>query len=223
MSRLFVTTRELNFLSDITKELFKDVIGNFIYYYAINETKTRVHGIYNEALDKVFDPPIKIDCLVDSNFQADTKVDQFGIDSQFKLEVFIQYRDLVDKGINVNIGDYVAFSDVFYEIAERHVMRNIWGLPEHKDGIKLVCTKARESQFKTTTLGPTDIARSDADAVQTTFVQQRGQVENSEGPTADVRDLQRTGILDAPLGGPREVSPAGDATGTGSSFFDEEE
>jgi hypothetical protein len=222
MSRLFITPRELNFISDITKEIIKDVVGQKIYYYAISELKTQTHAVYNEALQKVYDNPIALDCLVDNNFQTDTKIDKFGVDAQFKIEVFLQHRDLVDKGINVNIGDFFSFSDVFYEITERVFMRNIYGLPEHKDGIKLVGVKSREGLFKAPTIGPTDISRPEADAVQTEFHQQRGETLDQNGdPTGDKRDLVNDGVLEKPLTGPKEVSVRGDTTGAGSSFYDE--
>ena len=35
MARLFITPRELNFISDITKEIIKDVVGQKVYYYPI--------------------------------------------------------------------------------------------------------------------------------------------------------------------------------------------
>lgn len=219
MSRLFITPRELNLISDITKEFVKDVVGQRIYYYPINEAKTRSDVVYNEAVQKVFDNPIMIDALVDTQFQTDTKINQFGVDAQFKIEVFLQYRDLVDKGIAPAIGDFFSFSDVFYEVTEKVFMRNIYGLPEHKDGIKLVGTKARDTQFKAPTLGPTDIARPEKDAVQTTFHQQRGQVENADGPTGDVRDLQKEEVVGKPITGAKEVSPRGDNDSSGASSF----
>jgi hypothetical protein len=222
MSRLFITARELNFISDITKEIIKDVVGQKIYYFPISEIKTKPHEIYNEALQKFYDNPIAIDALIDNNFQTDTKIDKFGIDAQFKIEVYIQHRDLVDKGINVTIGDFFSFSDIFYEITERVFMRNIYGLPEHKDGVKLVGNKAREGLFAAPTFGPTDISRTDSDAVQNTFVQQRGEELDQNGnPTGDKRDLVENGVLDKPLTGPKEVSPKGDLTNAGSSFYDE--
>lgn len=222
MARLFITPRELNFISDITKEIMKDVIGQKVYYYPISEHKTKTHDVYNEALKKVYDNPIALDAFVDNNFQTDTKVGKFGIDAQFKVEVFLQHRDLVDKGINVNIGDFFSFSDVFYEISERVFMRNIYGMPEHKDGVKLVGIKAREGLFTAPVVGPTDISRPDADAVQTTFVQQRGYSTDSDGnATGDKRDLIENGVLEEPLTGVKEISPAGDQTGSGSSFYDE--
>lgn len=222
MARLFITPRELNYISDVTKEIIKDVIGQRIFLYPISELKTQTHGIYNEALKKVYDNPIVLDAMVDNNFQTDTKIDKFGVDAQYKLEVFIQHRDLVDKGINVSIGDFFSFSDVFYEITERVFMRNIYGMPEHKDGVKLIGTKARAGLFDAPVIGPTDISKADPGAVQTTFVQQRGSSLDENGnPTGDKRDLVENGVLEQPLTGPKEVSPKGDETGAGSSFYDE--
>jgi len=222
MSRLFITPREVNFISDITKEFMKDVVGQKVYYYAISEHLTKTHGVYNEALKKVFDNPIALDALVDNNFQTDTKISSFGVDAQFKIEVFLQHRDLVEKGINVSIGDVFSFSDIFYEITERTFMRNIYGLPEHKDGVKLVGTKARIGFFDAVVQGPTDIARPEPDAVQETFEQQRGYATDSRGePTGDQRALVKNGVLDEPITGPKEVSPKGDRTGSGSAFYDE--
>lgn len=222
MGRLFITPRELNFISDITKELIKDVVGQRVYYYPISEIKTKTHGVYNEALKKVYDNPIALDALVDNNFQNDTKIDKFGVDAQFKIEVYVQHRDLVDKGINVAIGDFFSFSDVFYEITERVFMRNIYGMPEHKDGVKLVGVKAREGLFSAPVLGPTDIRYTDSDAIQETFAQQRGESLDALGqPTGDKRDLVDNGVLEKPLTGPKEVSEKGDSESVGSAFYDE--
>lgn len=222
MARLFITPRELNFISDITKEIIKDVVGQRIYYYPISELKTKTHGVYNEALRKIYDNPIAIDALVDNNFQNDTKIDKFGVDAQFKVEVYIQHRDLVDKGISVNIGDFFSFSDIFYEITERNFMRNIYGMPEHKDGVRLVGVKAREGLFIAPIKGPTDIEYTDADAVQEEFHQQRGEALDSNGEaTGDKRDLVENGVLEKPLTGPKEVSDKGDPAKVGSAFYDE--
>lgn len=221
MARLFITPREINFISDITKEIVKDVVGQKIYYYPISETKTQSHEVYNEAMQKIFDNPIVVDALVNAQFQTETKINKFGIDTQFTLEVYIQHRDMVEKGLNPSIGDYFSFGPIFYEITEYKYMRTIYGQAENIDGVSLMGTRVRESQFKALTNGPTDIKYTDKDAVQDTFVQQRGVIENKEGPTEDVRDLVKNGVLDPPLSGPREVSSLGDSTGAGSSFYDE--
>jgi hypothetical protein len=221
MARLFVSQRELNYISDLTKEIIKDVIGQKVYYYPISEKKSRTHGVYGESLQKVFENPIILDALVDTNFQTETKIDQFGIDTQFRLEVFVQYRDILEKGIEISIGDVFSFSDIFYEVSDVTFNRYIYGMPDHLDGMKMVGTRIRKSQFDTFAIGPTDIAHSDDDAVQTMFQQQRGEAYNVDGETGDVRDLVKNEVLEKPLEGQRQVSLREDNSKTGSSFYDE--
>lgn len=220
MSRLFITERELNFISDITKEIIKDAIGQKIYLYPISELKTQSHEVYNEAIKKVYDNPVEVDALVGQP-ETTVKVDGFGIDKTFKVEVYLQWRDVVDKGISVNIGDYFSYGDNFYEIAEYVYTRNIYGQVDHKDGMKLTGTKVREGQFRSKILGPTDISYAEDDAVQKTFAQQRGAAENANGPTNDKRELIERGVLDPPLTGPKEVN---DKSGSpsGNSFYGED-
>jgi hypothetical protein len=64
LARLFITSREIDFISDINKELVKDIQGQKIYYYVVREDLTNVHDVYEEAPEKVFDPPIEIDARV---------------------------------------------------------------------------------------------------------------------------------------------------------------
>lgn len=88
--------------------------------------------------------------------------------------------------------------------------------------MKLVGVKAREGLFKAPVIGPTDISRTDPDAVQTEYHQQRGEPLDQNGDlTGDKRDLVDNGVLDKPLTGPKEVSERGDPQGVGSAFYDE--
>ena len=221
MARLFVTTKELDFISDINKEIIKDVNGQVIYLYPISEVKTISHEVYDETINKIFDNPIAIDAMVDAQFHDQTEIQTFGVDAKFKIEVFIQYVDLIDKGINIQIGDYFSFSSIMYEIVDKTTTKNIYGLPERKNSVKLIGIHSRESNFKNKFIGPTDIMYSDNDATQKTFVQQRGFSQNKFGETADSRALINNGLLELPIDGPREVSPNGDTTNTGSAFYDE--
>ena len=77
----------------------------------------------------------------------------------------------------------------------------------------------KKGQFKAKIFGPTSESNTDADAVQDTFVQQRGFKENRLGETADTRELQKNGVLDEPISKPKEVSPKGDTTKRGASSF----
>lgn len=219
MSRLFVTARELNFISDITKEVTKDVVGQKIYYYSISEINTRTNGLYNESPEKIFDNPIEIEALVESP-ENQIKTHVFGPEKINKLNVFVQYRDLVDKGINITIGDFLQYGKFIYEITQATQLNPIYGMVEQLDGIKLECVQARIGQFNPKKLGPTDRAFSDTDAVQTEFTQQRGQEMVDDKPTADKRDLQQNDVLDKPITGAKSINNK-NGTKSGSSFYDE--
>lgn len=220
MARLFVTERELNFINDIMKEVVKDVIGQKIYYYSISEIKSRVHDVYEESPNKIFENPIEIDALVKYSGQ-EVKTNRFGSEEYYNIECYIQERDLIDKQIDVREGDFFSYGETFFEIIKAPRSDVIFGQIEHKSYITVSGKQARKGQFITKVLGPTSEAYSDPDAVQTTFVQQRGFEENRLGKTGDVRDLQKSGVLDAPLTGPAEVSPNGDPERVGSAFYDE--
>jgi len=220
MARLFLGPREIAFVNDITKELISDVNDQNIFLYTISEKMTLAHDVYHESQHKAFNNPVKLACFVDAILQEDTKIDQFGIDSTYKVECYVQYKDLVDRGIEINVGDFFSFSDIFFEITQMKAIKNIWGQAEHKNGLVFVGTKARDDQFKALLHGPTDIKYTDEDAVQKKFVQERGESENSEGLTGDTRELRE--VLGKPITGPKEVSERGavlDDSHYKSSFY----
>ena len=219
MSRLFITSRELNFIADITKEIVKDVIGQRVFYYPINEVKTSAHELYNESSQKIYDAPIEIEAMV-SMPANETTTNLFGPERLNKLEVFIQHQDMVDRKINLAIGDFLRYGEYMYEVAKLIYMRNIYGHVEQIDGVKLVCTQARQGQFVAPQVGPTDTEYSDKDAVQTEFTQKRGFDVVDDKPTGDIRKLQENGVLDKPISGPAKINNVdGDIAGEG--FYDD--
>jgi len=220
MARLFVTPREINLINDLTKEIIKDVVGQKIYYYSISEAKTKINELYDESPEKFFESPVEIECLVD--YQEPTfTTNKYGIEKTQNIEVFIQSKDLSDKQIEVDAGDFFTYGSVIFEITSVTVTKNIFGQIEHNDGIKLIGKQSRKQVFFTKVLGPTDSQHSDPDAVQDTFVQQRGFKTNQLGETGDVRELQKNGVLDKPITKPKEVSKKGEPGKSGSSFYDE--
>lgn len=222
MSRFFITPREINFISDIAKELVKDVIGQKIYFFPISEIKSHVHDVYEESPDKVFENPIEIDALVKYDPQ-EIRTNRFGSEEYYSIEVYVHARDLLDKGIEILEGDFFSYGTVFFEVIKAPDSTTIYGQVEHKGYLTVTGKQSRKGQFISKVFGPTDEEYTDKDAVQDTFVQQRGQDKNRLGITGDVRELQKRGILDKPISGPKEISPRGDNTGAGSSFYDEED
>ena len=221
MARLFITPREINFINDVAKELVKDVIGQKIYYFQISEIKSKVHDVYEESPDKVFENPIEIDCLV--KYEPDEiRTNRFGSESYFSIEIYIQTRDLLDKGIEVLEGDFFSYGQTFFEVIKAPSSAVIFGQIEHERFTTVTGKQSRKGVFISKIFGPTSEQHTDDDAVQETFVQQRGFKSNKLGPTNDVRELQKRGVLDAPITGPKEVSEKGGSSRVGSSFYDED-
>jgi len=221
MSRLFITPREISFINDIAKEIVKDVIGQKIYLFPISVAKTKVHDVYEEAVDKIFDNPIKVDALV--LYSADQiTTGRFGSEEYYTIDVYLQVKDLLDKGIQVNEGDFFSYGEVFFEIIKAPVSNTIYGEIEYSGYITITGKQSRKGNFLSKVFGPTDQSYSDSDATQKTYIQQRGFKNNQEGPTGDIRELQVDGVLTKPITGPAQVSKKGSAgTKTGSSFYDE--
>jgi hypothetical protein len=218
MARLFVTPREIDLISDITKEVIKDVVGQKIYYYHVREDLTDVHDVYEEATNKIFDPPVEIEARVE--YQPDEiRTNRFGSESQYTISVFLHERDLLDREINARAGDYFSYGDVFFEITSAIVENNVYGQIEHSIGVKLTGKQARMGQIDLAPIGPTSESYSDEDAVQDTFVQQRGFEKNDLGETGDKRQLVADGKLDEPISKPQEVSTKGKVSTTDSSFY----
>lgn len=218
MARLFITPREQALISDLTKEIVKDVIGQRIYYYRVMTEVTSVHDVYEEAIDKHFDTPIEIDATVQWN-PSETSTTRFGSEKVSTMNAYIHYRDLIDKDIEVKEGDYFSYGDTFFEIVTTSFISEIYGEVEYKTGVQIVGKQARKGLIDKEPIGPTDEGSGDTDAIQETFVQQRGESENSLGETGDVRALQQQGKLEGPEEGPREVSPRGDDSDINSSFY----
>lgn len=221
MARLFITPREINFINDIAKEVIKDVIGQKIYLFQMSEIKSKVHDVYEESPDKVFETPIELDCLVKYS-GAEVITNRYGSEKLFTIEAYIQARDLIDKGIEILEGDFISYGSVFYEITKAPNSEIIIGQIEHERFITISGRQSRKDLFVSKVFGPTSESYSDEDAVQETFVQQRGFEENRLGKTGDIRDLRKNGVLEAPITGPKEVSSKGDETNVGSSFYSDE-
>jgi len=218
MARLFVTPRELDFISDINKELTKDIIGQTIYYYKVREDITEVHDVYEEAIEKVFDPAIEIDALVEWS-PATIKTDRFGYEKTYELGVYIHYRDMVDREIALREGDYLSYGDNFFEITSIKYDKTIFGQIEHLSGYVIQAKQARKGQIDKEALGPTEEMYTDPDAVQESWAQQRGQEKNQDGLTDDKRALLENETLEGPISGPKQIKKS---DGINSSFYGDE-
>ena len=213
MARLFITPREIDLISDITKEIHKDVIGQVVYYYSVREDVTKVHDIYEEAPEKIFDPPVEIDARLE--WQAkEISTDRFGHHAVMSMTVYLHYRDVIDRGLEIREGDYLSWGDNFFEITTSKYDSILFGQIEHVTGYVLTAKTARKGQIDVQPIGPTKEIYSDPDAVQQEFTQQRGNHK-----TGDRRELIADDVLEAPVSGAKSVSSQGSNK---SSFYGDE-
>lgn len=214
MSRLFITPRELDLISDITKEIVKDVIGQYVFYYPVRSDITQVHDVYEESMDKFFDNPIQLDALVEWS-PGEIRTNKFGSEKFHNIEIRVHARDLVDKNIMVKMGDFISYGSVFFEITQVVTISKIFGQVEHVTGYKVVGKQAREGLINKNNIGPAAQTLDTNKVVQEKFVQQRGLEDSEAGKTNDKRALQENGKLDAPLTGQKKI----DDDGSSSSFY----
>ena len=208
MARLFITSREIDLISDLAKEVTKDVVGQKVYFYKARADLSNVHDVYEESPDKVFNPPVEIDCRAEWSASEPT-TGRFGSEDLASIIVYFHERDLIDKDLDPEPGDFFSYGSTFFEITSTVINSQVYGQVEHSVGLKVIGKQARIGLIDIVPIGPTDQSYSDPDAIQETFAQQRGFKENQLGKTADTRSLQKKGVLDKPISGPAEVSPAG--------------
>ena len=218
MGRLFVGQREVDFFSDITKEIIKDVAGQKIYYYTVRDDLSNIHDIYEESIEKIFNPPIEIECLVEWQ-PSEIRTNNFGSEQIKTVSLFLHYRDLLDRGIVFNEGDFFSYGSLFFEATSVIYDKLVYGQIERVVSMKVVGKQARFQNIAKDPIGPTWAGYADDDAIQTTFEQQRGTTDT------DKRQLREDGVLPEPISGPKKVAPDGTVksiNGVGSSFYGDE-
>jgi len=226
MARLFFTEKEADLFSDLTKEIIKDVIGQKIYYYHVREDLSSPHALYEESIEKAFDLPVELDCLVEWQ-PAEVKLTNFGYEQTKSVTVFLHPRDLRDKDFSVMEGDFFQFGEYFFEITTIIVEKIMFGQTERIAGYKMQGKQARINLINKKFFGPIDEMYTDEAAVQKNFEQQRGMAVNSQGlETGDIRQLRKDGILEEPITGVKQVKPQPSKINSNtikSSFYGEED
>ena len=211
MSRLFITQKEIEYHTDITQEMVKDVIGQKIFYFPMSTNKSTINDTYNEAIEKVYDGPIVIDALCGQPDWENIS-NNYGTYLQGKIEVLFQGRDLNLKNIKLSEGDFFTYGSHTYEIVVCVPLSNLWGQEEYDRSFRVSAITARPGRFDPSKYLPPAI---EPDDVQKQFVQQRGLKETKEGITNDTREMrERLGEEMAPIAlgdGPRIVEETGES------------
>lgn len=142
---MFVGEPERNYQKQISDEIFEDVVGQQILYFAVDIDKTKFHPLYKEAINKMFFNPIRIFASIDYE-DNNTTIDKYGKDRRSSIKVhFPKKRITDDQNLFVREGDFIYYNSEFHEIAKLEEPKELYGNIEHKIEITAVCVKARSA------------------------------------------------------------------------------
>ena len=144
---MFTGKKEKDLVKQVNDEIIERVVGQTVLYYPVSLEHTNYSEIYGEAIEKNFLNPIRVHALVKFDSQ-DTTTTPFGIDRVEKITVNFHKRRLTeDQDLFVREGDFVLFSDKYYEILTLTEPRWLFGQPESSFEIAASCVRAREGLF----------------------------------------------------------------------------
>ncbi len=142
---MFFGDQDMSFVQCINSELIKNVAGQWIIYYRIDEKKTTLN-LYGESKQKFFYPPVKIWTRVEYHSPEQT-ITNFSLDENRKISVYFNKLMLQKINLKPVVGDMVKFGDTIYEIDTIISDQPIHGIPWSMIEMKAECHRSRETQF----------------------------------------------------------------------------
>src|SRR6185369_9462998 len=123
----FVTVRELAFISRVTKELPQHVNMFVVHYYAVSVPETKVHRLYNEAVQKTWAAPVHCNAQVLYD-NPQTQTTGMPPDSVYTVEVYFHKDELTDRNVSPKEGDFMEFGQIFFEITSVTMPQLVYGM-----------------------------------------------------------------------------------------------
>mgnify|MGYP003119804762 CR=1 FL=1 len=144
---LFTGKKERDYVKQVNDELIEQVIGQTIIYYPVSVEHTQFNKVYGEAVKKTFLSPIKVNAFVVWESE-DVTTTNLGVDRIERIKILFHKRRITeDQNLFVREGDFVKFSDRYYEILTLIEPRWLFGQGENSFEIAAQCVRAREGLF----------------------------------------------------------------------------
>ena len=148
---LFIGKKERDLVKQVNDELIEKVIGQQVLYYPIDLETTNFHGLYGEAINKTFLPPVRVYALVEFTSFETEYMANVGIDKVWEINVHFHKRRLEeDQNLFVREGDFVLYGSNYYEIVKLTIGKQLFGQISHLFEITALCKRARQGQFDAT-------------------------------------------------------------------------
>jgi hypothetical protein len=111
---LFGSKKDFALITKMNRALLRDIIEQEVGYYKISLEETFAN-IYGESLEKVFNDPVLLQCILTRGDQAITS-DDFGPDLQRNVSFAFLRQDLVDIQLVPEVGDIIMLNEDYYEV-----------------------------------------------------------------------------------------------------------
>lgn len=144
---LFTGKKERDYVKQVNDELIEQVVGQSIIYYPISIEHTHFNSTYGEAVKKTFLSPIKVNAFVIYESE-DINTTNLGIDRIERIKILFHKRRITeDQDLFVREGDFIKYSDRYYEILTLIEPRWLFGQGEKSFEIAAQCVSTREGLF----------------------------------------------------------------------------
>ncbi len=111
---LFGSNRDFDLLVNINRELLKDIVEQEVLYYKIALDEININ-IYGESLEKAYNTPVKLNCLITRGDQV-VDMQDFGPDLNREASFAFLRPDLVDVNVVPEVGDILMWHEDYYEV-----------------------------------------------------------------------------------------------------------
>ena len=111
---IFGSQKDFALITKMNRALLRDIIEQEIGYYKISLQDTQA-SIYGESTEKIYLPPVLLQCLITRGDQIYT-TDDFGPDLTRQLSFAFLRQDMVDATLVPEVGDIIMLNENYYEV-----------------------------------------------------------------------------------------------------------
>ena len=142
---LFFGPQEMELMDDYSTELFEIIAQTSVKYWRIEKDFSNPNNLYGESDSKMARQPVIVYCFIQQD-EPVTETGRYGTDIKRRLELFMHKDRLTEVGVVPRIGDFIEYSNQFYEIYEANAP-NLYTYSQTKMGVLVRCLSTREGVF----------------------------------------------------------------------------
>lgn len=136
---IFGSRKDFNLFRGVSRELLSSVVEQVIGYYKISLESTSAN-IYGESTNKVYNDPVKLNCLVTRGDQTYSS-NEFGQDMSRTASFAFLKDDFKDAGFASEVGDVIFWQGDYYEIDGIRENQLFFGKDDDYDDIETYHSK----------------------------------------------------------------------------------